>query len=943
MQEQLDARAAELTKATEQLRRQTAAREKVEQALRESKALYQSLLEGLPLNLFRKDLEGRVVMANRRYCETLEQPLDELLGKTDYDLFPDELADKYRRDDQTVIETGSVFEDVERHRRPNGEWLYVQVFKSPARDAQGKIIGVQVMFWDVTARRRAEESLLQERFLLRSLMDNVPVYIYFKDTKGRFIRINRALAQKFRLADPTYAEGKTDFDFFTKEHAMPAYRDEQRIIRSGEGLVNKEEKETHLDGRVRWALTTKMPLRDKEGKLVGTFGISHDITERKQAQDELRKAKEAAEAASQAKSTFLANMSHEIRTPLNAVLGMTELVLDTDLTPLQRDYLMVVQESGDALLSVIGDILDFSKIEAGHLDLDHAAFDLREYLGDTIKLLALRAHHKGLELACRIAPDLPRGVLGDKTRLRQVLVNLLGNAIKFTERGEVSLEATVDEKTDHDVLVHFAVRDTGIGIARDKHAAIFDAFEQADNTMTRRFGGTGLGLAISSRLVHLMNGKIWLDSDLGSGSTFHCTARLALDPAVTEDEPAFGETSDGLRVLVVDDNATSRAILVELLTAWRMRPTAVSSPAEARAEYDAACSAGESFPVVLCDATLPGEEAFELVHQLRNGAGSPRFIMLLAPGQRPGDVARCERMGLASYLIKPIKQSELLEALVEQADVGRPFCPIGSNGDDGGRLRPLRILLAEDSLVNQKLALGLMGKHGHHVTAVQSGRQALEAVAKNEFDLVLMDIQMPELDGLSATREIRQIERQTGRHLPIVAMTAHALKGDREQCLAAGMDGYVTKPVRARELFDAIAEVLGETALADAGAAAVSYSSSPSEVSQVMDWSVALDAVGGDRDLLKEIVAAFLEEYPGLLLEIRRTIDRGDAAGLRLAAHRLKGSMRYFAATRAFDHAYILETKGREGDLADTAVPLAVLEQEINRLTPILNAFLSEK
>jgi CheY-like chemotaxis protein len=317
--------------------------------------------------------------------------------------------------------------------------------------------------------------------------------------------------------------------------------------------------------------------------------------------------------------------------------------------------------------------------------------------------------------------------------------------------------------------------------------------------------------------------------------------------------------------------------------------------------------------------------------------------MLLAPGQRPGDVARCERLGLASYLIKPIKQSELLNALIEQGDdLVKPYA-VGANGDDGCRLRPLRILLAEDSLVNQKLALGLMGKHGHQVTAVQSGRQALDALAKNDFDLVLMDIQMPELDGLSATREIRQLERQTGRHLPIVAMTAHALKGDREQCLAAGMDGYVTKPVRARELFDAIADALGETAVQAAGATTHTDLPPASDASDVMDWSVALEAVAGDRELLKEIVAAFLEEYPGLLAEIRRTIDRGDAPGLRLAAHRLKGSMRYFAATRAFDHAYILETKGREGDLADTAPPLAVLEQEINRLAPILTAFLAEK
>jgi two-component system, sensor histidine kinase and response regulator len=1078
--QQLEKRVAQRTQELEQantvLRTQMAERKSAEARLREAEVQYAGLIESLPLNVFRKDLAGRVVMANKRYCETLNRPLAELLGKTDYDLFPRKLADKYSKDDAQVVKTGEMFEDIEQHRKPNGELIYVQVFKAPVRDAEGRAVGVQILFWDVSARRRAEVSLLQERYLLRSLMDSVPDSIYYKDSAGRFIRINKALANRFGLADPSYAEGKTDFDFFTPEHAQPAHDDEQQIMRTGQSYVNKEEKETWRDGSMRWVSTTKVPLRDEDGKIIGTFGISrdityrkqaeeslrenaerlrlivdtaydafvamdadgkiidwnpraeaifgwtreeavgrtvaetlipprfrddherglkrflatgegpllnnrieiralhrdgrefpaeltiapirvgdsflfnaflHDITQRKQAEDDLKQAKEAAEAANHAKSLFLANMSHEIRTPLNAILGMTELVLDTELGSVQREYLTVVQESGDALLTIIGDILDFSKIEAGHLELDPAPFNLCESIPDMVKSLALRAHHKKLELACHLAPDVPETVVGDRARLRQVIVNLLGNAVKFTERGEVLLDVSCDQRSDHEAIVHFAVTDTGIGIPPEKHKRIFDAFEQADNTMTRRYGGTGLGLAIASRLVSGMGGRIWVDSEVGRGSTFHFTARFELIPNESLPVPLDTARLEGMPVLIVDDNATNLRILAEMLHNWRMRPTLAASVHEARRMLDDARRAGSPFPLVLSDVQMPEADGFSLAEQIREQPGlAGTVIMMLSSCDRPGDVARCERLGVSTYLVKPVHQSELFDAIVLALGVR-------SIDDDAlppdrqptYRLRPLRILLAEDSLVNQKLTVGLMRKHGHEIVVANNGAEAVAALADGRYDLVLMDVQMPEMDGLEAAAIIRAEEYGTSRHIPIVAMTAHAMASDREQCLKAGMDGYVTKPVRSRELFTTIEQVL-EKSDRKGEAPAVSSNSqtggngSAAEPAESVDWSAALDAVQQDRDLLAEVIGAFLEECPELMGAIRNALNCADAPALRIAAHRLKGSMRYFGATRAFDQAYILETLGRDGRLAEAPAAIARLDHLVSQLSPQLASYL---
>ena len=527
-----------------------------------------------------------------------------------------------------------------------------------------------------------------------------------------------------------------------------------------------------------------------------------DVTGQKRIEAELRAARKTADAASRAKSDFLANMSHEIRTPMNAIIGMTDLLLDTTLTKTQQEYLGIVSESGEALLTLLNDILDFSKIEAGKLDLHPVHFDIREHLGDTLRALALRAHRKGLELASHFAPEVPPAVTGDPDRLRQIVVNLVGNAIKFTDAGEVLLNVELDPEKHpparwstnavfspgNDVFLRVTIRDTGIGIPHDKLPHIFGVFEQADASTTRRFGGTGLGLAISKQLVELMDGEIHAQSEVGRGSTFTFTVKLQwADPGsvvLRRMEPARFQ---GTRVLVVDDNATNRRILEEMLKNWHMEPACAGGVFEALDMLREAQRNGRPFEVVVSDVNMPNVDGFTLAEELkRDPTLTHTIVMMLTSGTRSEDFARCERLDIAAHLMKPVKQSELFDALMLALGITKPESDVRSKTEAAGSLppqRPLKILLAEDSLPNQKLALGLLGKWKHQVTVARTGREAVDAVANDHFDLVLMDVQMPEMDGLQATELIRQRERGTSRHLPIIAMTAHAMKGDREFCL----------------------------------------------------------------------------------------------------------------------------------------------------------------
>jgi CheY-like chemotaxis protein len=626
---------------------------------------------------------------------------------------------------------------------------------------------------------------------------------------------------------------------------------------------------------------------------------------------------------------------------MNGIIGMTELALDTELTPEQREYLVMVKDSADILLTLINDILDFSKIEAGKLGLDLIDFNLHDTLGNTMKTLAPRASGKGLELVYQTPPRLPRDLVGDPGRLRQILVNLVGNAIKFTERGEVVVHVETQSQTQDGVELHFAVTDTGIGIPREKQELIFAAFAQADASTTRKYGGTGLGLAITSQLVKMMRGRLWVESEPGQGSTFHFTAHFGLARAPTK-PPALPQTISlrDMPVLVVDDNATNRRILEAMLSHWLMQPTLADGGWAGLAAMEQAKGAERPFPLVLIDAQMPDMDGFTLAQRIKESPGlaGATIMMLTSAGQR-GDVARCRELGVAVYLIKPIRQSELLEAIL--VALGRP----SREGEQPTVLtrhslrearRKLRVLVAEDNAVNQELAVRLLEKQGHTVAVAGNGQEALDALEKatsRGFDVVLMDLQMPEMDGLEATAAIRQKEKATGRHLPIIAMTAHALKGDRERCLAAGMDDYVAKPIQAKELLAAV-----EGAVLPAVETRESVPAEP-RPEEVLDRVTALARVDGDAELLGELARLFLADTARLLSAVRQAVTRGDAKALEYAAHALKSSVGNFSAHAAFEAAARLEMSGHQGDLAEAQEAYAALQQEIERLKPVLEGF----
>jgi PAS domain S-box-containing protein len=656
-----------------------------------------------------------------------------------------------------------------------------------------------------------ELSLSEQRF--RQLVESAQVILWRRSAdSSRFSFVNKEAEELLGYPPEQWlAHGNFLFDH------VPT--DDRELIESicaaaadDRGSQRFEHRMICADGNVIW-LRTSLRLVAGDGKAKELVGVMTDITERKRAQ-------EAAESASRAKSEFLASMSHEIRTPMNGVIGMTELVLDTDLTFEQREYLTTAKLSAESLLTIINDILDFSKIEAGRLELDPVAFQLQESIEETMRAMAFRAHEKGLELLCDLKPEVPCYVIGDSVRIRQIIINLVGNSIKFTELGQVGLEVALEAQEGDELRLHFIVSDTGIGIPPEKQKLIFEAFSQADSSTTRRFGGTGLGLTISSRLVEAMRGKIWVESEPGKGSNFHFTVCLGIDHQAlapsTEEMPLAG-----IPVLVVDDNFTNRRILTEMFWMWQMKPTEAASAQEALTHLRRASERGHPFALVVTDVHMPEMDGFDLAERIKYTPNlADVVILMLTSGEKRGDIQRCRGMGVSAYLMKPVRRAELRAAITKamrapsvSGNEKEPALPVSQVALQVApeSLRS-RILLAEDNVVNQRLAARILEKAGHSVLIVSNGKEAIAALQREAIDLVLMDVQMPEMDGFEAARAIRNDEAGKAKHIPIIAMTAHAMTGDRDRCLAAGMDGYIAKPIHAQDLLSLVENTMAANA-----------------------------------------------------------------------------------------------------------------------------------
>jgi PAS domain S-box-containing protein len=752
-------------------------------------------------------LYGTTAEREGGYQMSAETYAREFLFPEDVHIITDSIAKHLA---STDAETASTLEH--RIRRRDGETRHIVVRISPIKDSQGRTIRTRGVNQDITERKRAEQALQLSEQRLGEAMELAQVAYWEFDPASGLFTFNDRYYQLFGTTAEREGGYQMSAETYAREFLLPqdAHIIADAIAKALTVTIENsswamEHPIRRRDGELRHILARITTIKDAEGRTIKGRGAVQDITERKAAEEEMRKAKEAAETANRAKSDFLANMSHEIRTPMNGIIGMTELALNTPLSSEQRGYLNLVKDSADSLLTLINDVLDHSKIEAGKLSLDTAEFNLHDVLANTLRALSVRAKMKGLEISWNAKTGVPEHVIGDAGRIRQVLVNLVGNAIKFTEQGEVVACVEVESPREEDILLHFTVRDTGIGIAPEKQKLIFEAFTQADGSMTRKYGGSGLGLTISSRLVQMMDGKIWLESKLGEGSTFHFTARFGLPKGEKAEAPLRRVASlRDLRVLVADDNSTNRKILDSLLKNWMMLPQVAGNGSEALAALEQAAAAGTPFPLVLVDAEMP--DGFALAEQIKQNPrlADATIIMLTSAGQR-GDVARCREVGIAVYLVNPIWQSELLEAILaalgKSRAGGRPATVITRHTLREDR-RKLRILLVEDNAVNQLLAARLLEKRGHIVTIASNGCEALALLKKSGFDLALMDVQMPVVNGFEATAAIRREEASSGNHLPIIAMTAHAMQGDRERCLAAGMDGYISKPIQGDELIE---------------------------------------------------------------------------------------------------------------------------------------------
>jgi PAS domain S-box-containing protein len=886
--------------------------------------------------------DGTLIYANKAACQWLGYTRDELLAMTIFDIDP--LAKK----EEWPVMWASVrtlhshtFESI--HRSRDGAEFPVEI-TSDYLEFKGRGY-ISAFARNITERRHIERALRDAESKYRDIFENAVEGMFQSTPAGEVINCNPAMVRIYGYDSPGEFKSAVLAD---RIYVEAGHREKfVRSIREQGWMTGFESQVYRKDGTIIWTSEKARIVRDEKGEILYYEGFVEDITERKRIAEELHRAKVVAETASLTKSEFLANMSHEIRTPMNGIIGMTELVLGSDLTPEQREYLEIVRNSADSLLSLINDLLDFSKIEAGKLRLDPIEFMLRPTLDSMFNTLALRAQRKNLELSCNIFPDVPDALIGDPDRLRQILLNLVDNAIKFTEKGSVILHIRSELESAKRAVLCFSVTDTGIGIPEDKQQLVFEAFSQADNSMTRKYGGTGLGLAICSQLVEIMGGEITVESKPGLGSAFHVTLPFTLPEGAVDTLPnqtASAELRD-IRVLVIDDNYANRRILQGMLINWHMRPRISEGGPSGLAALKEAADAGDPFKLVVLDAMMPGMDGFAVADRIRTTpciSNTP--IVLLSSADVKSCSVRCREVGIRAYLMKPVKHAHLhdaiLRALLYSAMMPADVAPKHDNEGapaiaqrlDQELPRPgkLRILLAEDNPTNQLLVISLLRNRGHSVLAAGSGKEALAAFAQGKFDLIVMDVQMPEMDGLEATAAIRTLEKATGAHIPILALTAHTMDGDRERCLATGMDAYISKPICTKDFMSAIGQLVP-------GSIDEEITDSPAEPQpQLLDTRDLMARFDGDTELLQEAAEIFRQIYPKLLAELCAAVNCGDASAVECAAHTIKGSIGNFGGIAAVEAAFKLERMGRSQDLRHAAEACATLGSEIERLMPAI-------
>ena len=768
---------------------------KRERKLSDQLAFLQKLIDTIPSAIFYKDLNGVFKGCNKTYEKAIGMSREDIIGKTVYDIAPRDLADRYHETDMTLLKQGGeqVYEGYFKYK--DGIRHDVEFHKAVFKNSMGDQAGLAGIMVDISERKKAETEVAR----LASVIDQASNAVVMTDLEGKIIYVNPAF-ERISGYERHEAIGQNPRILKSDHHDKKYYEELWNTITSGDVwkglLVNK-----HKDGRLYHEETVIFPIRDHAGEIINYAAVKSDVTE-------TVKARRKAEEANRTKSEFLANMSHEIRTPMNAVIGMTHLALQTDLSRDQQEYLDAIKISAEGLLGIINDILDFSKIEAGRLELERKDFDLREILEYSAETLALKAHEKRLKFNLEIAAGTPEFLVGDPVRLRQILLNLGSNAIKFTETGEIVIRCNVEQAQADTALIHFAVEDTGIGIPKDKAATIFESFQQADGSTTRKYGGTGLGLSISKQLTTMMDGRIWIKSKPGKGSVFHFTARFEISKTWNR---RWTDSSDvdfsDKRVLIVYDNLTNRKILRAMLGKWKAKVVDAPDGAHALSLMHRAVADGTPFDLVLMDGQMPGIDGFEVSSIIRR---TPSFkkteiIMMTSMGSKDNAPAY-EKCDISEYLLKPVKEHDLIRAMRKlllkedpvQVDKQAPGDGKASSRNPSSE-RNLKILLAEDNFVNQKLAVKIMENWGHSVVVAENGKEALDLVEQERFDLVLMDIQMPLMDGLASIKEIRKSKLEA-RNVPVIAMTAHAMKEDRLQCLDAGMNDYISKPFDPEEL-----------------------------------------------------------------------------------------------------------------------------------------------